>query len=199
MKTLQNIFILFAFMGLILAGCSHQSQSPVSPAIQSIKTSASPQKSNNVEYEFSSTPDPFTANPADYIKIAGNTLHMKNYPVTDRIVAPEEPRGAGRMDHVLSLMLDIRTGEGPCHGSFKLYPEVTEGGYWEGRYEGYRSKTDDPYVFTLPLKLEADGNGGTIDGMQMFTKANLIVYSNAEYYPLPIYWIATGSGVIKEH
>ncbi|MBN1892961.1 hypothetical protein JW906_00620 [bacterium] len=199
MKTLNSVLVLIALMGAVLVGCSDlfkSSESPVEPTMEALPPLA---KSSNVEYEFSNSPEPLTANPADYMKIAGNTLHMKDYPVTDIITAPGEPRGAGRMEHVLSLMVDVRTGEGTCHGSFKLYPEVTEGGYWEGTYEGYRSKTEDPFVFTLPLKCVSHGKGGTIDGMQGLMKANLIVYTNAEYFPLPIYWVGTGTGVIKEH
>lgn len=196
MKALKYFAVLFFFIGLLVAGCSDESQSPVSAlendALEKVK---------NVEYTFSSAPEPFTANPADYMKIAGRTLHLKNYPVTD-IVSATDSRVTGRMEHVLSLKLDVITGEGPCHGKFILTPTdlaATGGGVWEGTYEGFRSKTDDPFVFMLPLKLVAHGKGGTIDGMQGFMEADLVVITNDVYYPLPISWTATGTGVIKEH
>jgi len=194
MKALKCVLVLFSFLWLTLVGCSDKTQSPVDPLGQG----SLEKDKKNVEYTFSSSPKPFTANPDDYKKIAGRTLHMKDYPVTDMVTATDL-RAGGRMEHLLSLTLDVITGEGPCHGSFTLFPDVTEGGIWEGTYEGYRSKTDDPFVFTLPLKLVAHGKGGTIDGMQGFMKADLIIYTNDEYYPLPIYWVGTGTGVIKEH
>lgn len=195
MKAIQGLLVLFTFLFLALLGCSDQLQSPVAPAEQS-----SLDKVTITEFTFTNSPEPFTENPYNYMKIVGRTLHMKDYPVTDIVIATD-PRVNGRMEHILSLKLDIVTGEGPCHGSFKLYPDpdVTNGGYWEGTYQGYRFKTNDPYIFVLPLKLVAHGRGGTIDGMKGFMDANLNVYTNPDYYPLPIYWTGEGTGVLKEH
>lgn len=195
MKMLKSVLVLFSFVGLMLVGCSDQSQLPVAPIDQS-----SLDKIVITQFTFTSTPGPFTANPNEFMTIVGTTLLLKKYPVTDNVVA-SDPRLTGNMEHVLSLKLDIYTGEGPCKGSFKLYPDpaVANGGYWEGTYHGYRSKTDDPFVFMLPLKMVAHGRGGSIDGMQGFMDANLTVYTNPEYYPLPIYWTAAGNGVLKEH
>jgi hypothetical protein len=189
------VAILFVLLGLVFLGCSDQSQSPVFPTEQSFLN-----KAIISNFTLTSTPAPFTADPNDYINIAGRTLHLMNYPVTDNVVATDS-RMTGHMDHILSLKLDVVTGEGPCNGSFKLYPDpsITDNGYWEGTYEGYRSKTDDPYVFTLPLKMVLHGKGGNIDRMQGFSDVNLTVYTNSDYYPLPIYWNADGTGVIKEH
>ena len=194
MKTILSAFALFAFIFLVMLGCSDQLQSPVAPAEQS-----SLNKVTITEFTFTNSPLPFTANPYDYMNIAGRTLHMKDYPVTDIVIAAD-PRVNGRMEHILSLKLDTVTGEGPCNGSFKLYPDPeVDGGYWEGTYQGYRSKTDNPYVFVLPLKLVAHGRGGTIDGMKGFMEANLTGYTNPDYYPLPIYWTGVGTGELKEH
>ena len=194
MKTILSVIVLLTFLFLVMLGCSDQSQSPVAPAEQS-----SLDKITITEYTFTNSPEPFTANPYDYMKVVGKTLHMKDYPVTDIVIATDL-RANGRMEHVLSLKLDVITGEGPCNGSFKLYPDPeVNGGYWEGTYEGYRSKTDDPYVFVLPLKLVAHGKGGTIEGMKGFMKAGLTVYTNPAYYPLPIYWVGAGTGELKDH
>jgi hypothetical protein len=196
MNALKYFAVLFFFIGLLVAGCCDESQSPVS-ALEN----GALEKVKNVEYTFTSAPEPFTANPANYMIIAGRTLHLKDYPVVD-IISATDSRVSGRMEHVLSLKLDVITGEGPCHGKFILTPTnlaATGEGIWEGNYEGFRSKTDDPFVFMLPLKLVAHGKGGTIDGMQGFMKADLVVLTNSSFYPLPIYWTATGNGVIKEH
>ena len=89
-----------------------------------------------------------------------------------------------------------------ANGKWVLTPDdlsTTGGGVWEGIYEGFRSKTDNPYIFTLPLKMVGHGKGGTIDGWQSFIKVDLIVYTVAASHQLPVYWYATGAGVIKEH
>lgn len=196
MKKFASSIFLFAILFLAMLGCSDQYQFPVGPAEQS-----SLDKIIITEISFTSSPQPFTANPYDYIFIAGRTLHMKNYPVTDNVVA-SDARITGAMEHVLTLKLDIVTGEGPCNGKFVLTPTdlgTTGGGVWEGTYEGYRSKTDNPYIFMLPLKMVVHGKGGTIDKVQGFMDATLTVYTNATYYPLPIFWTAVGNGIIKEH
>ena len=41
------------------------------------------------------------------------------------------------------------------------------------------------------------GKGGTIDKMQVFNTADLIVYTIPESHQLPVSWVATGTGVIK--
>jgi len=196
MKKFRCAIVMFAFLFLAMLGCSDQSQSPVTPAEQS-----SLDKVIITEFTATSIPVlPSNVNPFDYINIAGRTLHMKDYPVTENVVS-SDPRITGRMEHLLTLKLDVVTGEGPCHGSFRIYPDplVTDGGYWEGTYEGYRSKTDNPYVFNLPLRMVSQGKGGSIDGMQGFTDATLTVLTNPAYYPLPIYWSAQCTGFIKEH
>ena len=44
MKALKCFLVLFSFLGLILVGCSDQSQSPVSPTDQSINASSALEK-----------------------------------------------------------------------------------------------------------------------------------------------------------
>lgn len=198
METFKCIPLLFVFIGFILIGCSNKSQSPVSP-----KEPISLEKNNNkVEYTVSSVPislDPSIV-PA-YMKIVGRTVHLKDFPVTDAVTS-SDPRFTGKMEHQLSLKLDLITGEGPCNGKWTLTPDdlaSTGGGVWEGTYEGFRSKTDDPFVFTLPLKMVAHGKGGTIDGWQAFTDADIIGYTTPESFQLPVYWTVTGSGVMIMH
>src|SRR3990170_1686620 len=45
MKTLKCVLVLFAFVGLLLLGCSDQLQSPVSPTDQSVQAPGSLEKS----------------------------------------------------------------------------------------------------------------------------------------------------------
>ena len=196
MKTLSCALLLMASMAFVLLGCSDNSALPVSPTDQSAGAPASLGKSTNVEFTLTSFP--IYVDPQPDIKIAGRTLHMKNVAVVDLVTATDT-RVSGRMEHYLSLKLDIYTGEGPCHGSWTSEPAGANGGKWEGTYEGYRSKTSEPFVFTLPLKLVARGRGGNIDGMQTFMTATLRVTTDLAHYPLPTGWTAVGEGFIKEH
>jgi len=197
MKTFKCILILLAFTLLLITGCSDKSQSPVS------SNELLPlEKNNKIEYTVTSVPillDPTIA-PA-YMKIAGRTIHLKDFPVIDSVTS-SDPRFTGKMEHQLSIKLDLITGEGPCNGKWTLTPdnlELTGGGIWEGTYEGYRSKTDVPFVFTLPLRMVAHGKGGTIDGWETFTDAIVTGYTAPESYQLPVYWTVAGSGVMIEH
>ncbi len=197
MKAFKSVIVLFTFVGFIFVGCSDESQSPISPADQG---SLAKDKKNA---EFTITSVPFLLDPTivgDYMKIAGRTIHLKDFPVIDA-VSGSDPRMTGKMAHELSLKLDLITGEGPCIGKWVLTPDdlsTTGGGVWEGIYEGFRSKTDNPNIFTLPLKMVGHGKGGTINGWQSFTEVNLTVYTVPESHQLPVYWFATGTGVIKE-
>ncbi len=196
MKTLSAVLLLAASVAFVLVGCSDNSAVPVSPTDQAAQPPTSLGKSNNVGFTISSHPIWFDQQ-AGY-KIAGGTLHMKDVAVWDDVTS-SDPRGTGIMKHYLTLKLDVYTGEGPCHGSWTSEPAAANGGKWEGTYEGYRSRTSNPLVFTLPLKMVAHGRGGNIDGMQMFTTATLTVYTDPAHYPVPIYWEAVGDGFIKEH
>jgi hypothetical protein len=198
MKTFTYTIMLLAFVGLSLFGCADKSSSPVAPTDNSAQAPDSPKKYRNVDFTISTYPIWVTPEPNMWL--AGRELHMKDVAVWDTVFS-SDPRIAGRMEHHLTLTLDVITGEGPCHGSFTTItdPNVTGGGVWVGTYEGYRSKTSDPFVFLLPLRLEGHGRGGTIDGMQMFCKADLTVYTDATNYPVPTFWTSKGEGFIKEH
>jgi hypothetical protein len=80
------------------------------------------------------------------------------------------------------------------------------GGVWEGTYQGYRSLSLPPtttpayipfppswqYEFELPLKVEAHGTGGNIDGMKL-SATNVI---RAHGTP-PAYWYGNSVGSYK--
>jgi len=199
MRPLSFVFLLMAGLAFVLVGCSDNSAVPVSPTDQSVQMPVSLGKSTNVPFELiSSFPIEVPADILPYLKIAGRTLHMKDVPIVDLVTASDS-RVSGRMEHLLSLKLDSETGEGPCQGSWTSEPVGAGGGKWVGTYEGFRSGTADKYVFTLPLKMVGHGRGGTIDGMQLFTNATLLVSTDPDHYPLPTGWLATGTGIIKEH
>ncbi len=198
MKTVSLALLLMACAAFVLVGCSDNPAGPVSPTDQPAQVPIPLEKHrDNPDFTFREQNDGFDHNPEKWL--AGKILHMRNVHAFE-IVQATDPRVTGRMEHYLSLSLNIRTGEGPCHGSFTLAPEGMTDGIWEGTYEGYRSKTDNPFVFTLPLKLVAHGRGGSIEGMQAKMTITLTVLTNAAYYPAPIYWYGTdGVGFMNEH
>ena len=203
MKILSVALLLMAGLAFVLSGCSDNSTTPVSPTDQLSPALAPLEKSNEVTSSFSlSLPKNFIGGD---MWIAGGKLHIKKFEVQEMAVT-SDARVAGLMTNYLSLTVDNATGEGPCNGSFTIAPTVTEGGVWEGTYQGYRSKTDNPFVFALPIKGVAHGKGGTIDKMQLFLKITLTVYTSLPDVPrppiplqAPIHWEGDGVATIKEH
>ena len=166
MKALKCVLVLFAFVGLMLVGCSDKTQSPVSPTEK-----GSLEKAVITNFTFSHFPiaPPFGGE----IKLTpGGKWQLKKVGVKE-LVTSSDPLVSGIMIHYLSATMDAVTGEGPVHGTFTLTPEAdVAGGIWEGTYEGYRSKTPGSDIyFTLPLKVVGHGRGGTIHGMQLFEKS----------------------------
>ena len=209
MKILSVALLLMASMAFVLVGCSDNSAVPVSPTDQSTLAPASLEKSNKVDFTFEEHNIP-PAVPAK-MWVADGVLQIRDAHAFEVVDAGLTSPVTGTMEHYLSLSLNVVTGEGPCHGSFTLTPTnlavVGDGAVWVGTYEGYRSKTSVPSVFTLPLKLVAHGRGGNIDGMQakMTVTLNVLVWvglPNPLYppYPAPYYWSGTnGAGTIIQH
>jgi hypothetical protein len=199
MKILSLALLLMAILALVLLGCSDNSAVPVSPTDQSVQAPASLGKSNNVTAPFFlNSLKNFVGGQVRYV---GRNLQIKKYEVWEDFQTTET-RVSGQVKHYLSLTVDVATGEGPCHGSFTINP-TTGNGVWEGTYNGYRSKTDNPYLFSLPLKGVAIGKGGTIDKMQLFftITLNVITTGDPAVAPpqVPIYWGGEGSLTVKEH
>ena len=201
MKALSFVLLLAASTVFVLTGCSDNSAIPVSPTDQPVQTPASLEKSNKVDITF--TERNVSIAPPAKMWTAGGVLQIRDAHAFEEVVG-DNPLITGTMEHYLSLSLDLVTGEGPCHGSWTLVPSspsVT--GVWEGTYEGYRSKTSNPSVFTLPLKLVAHGRGGTVDGMQAKMTVTLIVLTpppGTYPYPAPYYWSGDdGAGIIIQH
>lgn len=219
MKTLKCFLVLLAFVGLMLVGCSDQSQSPVSPSDQvSLEKKV---------VHYVNTMDWPTAPPegGDIKIIPGGNIQFKKVKVIEAVVAKDlngDPDNlvTGQMEHYLSTMIDGETGEGRVHGSFTIIPVGGgEGAKWEGTYEGLRSyngltAVDIPdflpfpdgvyHNWSLKLKLEGHGKGGLIDGWQMFSEHTLIIinFGNdpTNYpFPMPQFWFGNGSGFYKGH
>jgi hypothetical protein len=205
MKTLSFALLLAASAAFVLVGCSDNSGVPVSPTDQSVQRPGSLEKSNKVDVTFEEHNLPPAVPGKKWVE--GRVLHITDVHAFEDVEG-DSPLIAGTMEHYLNLSLDIYTGEGPCHGSWTLVPsDPSVTGVWEGTYEGYRSKTNDPSVFALPLKLVGHGRGGNIDGMQakMTVTLRVLVWVGTPPpgippFPAPYYWSGNdGAGTIIQH
>jgi len=183
-------------MGLLLIGCSDKSQSPVTAVDEQVSL----EKAVTTYYTFTDSPIGFTGE-GEVKAIPGGKLQLKKFGVIE-LHTSSDPLVNGIMVHNLSITIDAVTGEGPCEGSFTLTPanNAAEGGVWEGKYQGYRSISNVPGEWTLPLKVEGHGKGGIIDGMQVFANTVLTVRADDPVTaPLPSYWTGVGEGFYKSH
>jgi len=188
MKSLKCLIVLFAFVGLVLVGCSDEQQSPVTPIDQ-----ASLEKVIITNFTFSHFPIGLTGE--GEVKLVGGNWILKDVGVIELIIS-SDPLVAGTMTHYLSGRMDAVTGEGPVHGYWTSVPqENTGGGVWEGNYEGYRSKMPgSDTLFVLPLQLVGHGRGGTIEGMQIRQNSNITAWGTP-----PAGWYGSGDGFYKSH
>ena len=190
--------LVAAMLMFVLVGCSDNATPPVAPADGSAKAPTL-QKPDEVSVPVSFN-GPKTLTGEGEMWTAGGKLQMKRFGVRE-LVQTAEPRIAGPMLHYLSQTADLQTGEGPCHGTLTIYPPAAGGGVWEGTYHGYRSRTANPAIFTLPLNVVGHGKGGTIDGMKITLTVVLTVFTGPPYAPplVPYHWVGSGVGILKEH
>lgn len=206
MKALKCFLVLSTFVGLMLVGCSDESQSPVSPTDQ-----ASLEK--KATHYFTMTDMPLEVGTEGIVYLPnGNVKYKKRW--IKELITCDDPFLAGIMEHYLSTMIDAETGDGAVHGSFITTPNDPDvKGNWEGKYVGYRSYIGEEnvdlsafglpdglyHVWTLPLKLEGHGKGGKIDKYQIFMTSTLTIYGLEATFPEPVFWRGSGSGFYKEH
>ena len=188
MSTAKFFFVLLAFVGLWLVGCSDKSQSPVTPIDQS-----SLEKVIITNFTFEHQPTGLTGEGT--VKLVGGNWILNDFGVIEQFTS-SDPLAAGTAIHYLSATMDAVTGEGPVHGSFTMTPEANVGGgVWEGTYTGYRSKMPgSDTLFVLPLQLVGHGSGGTIEGMQMRENTTIIAWGTP-----PVGWYGSGEGFFKSH
>jgi hypothetical protein len=190
MKTTNFFFVLFAFVGLLLVGCSDEKQSPVTPIDK-----GSLEKVIITYFTSSHHPiPPYIIDPGE-VKLVGGNWILKDVGVIEQVTS-SSPLSGGTMIHYLSARMDAVTGEGPVHGSFTIIPDVnTGGGVWEGNYTGYRSKMPgSDTLFILPLDVRGHGRGGTIDGMQLSLDDVITAWGTP-----PVGWFGSGEGFFKSH
>lgn len=188
MGATKFLVALIILVGLLLAGCSDEQQSPVAPTDQ-----GSLEKVTMIYFTSADMPIGLTGEGT--IKLVSGNWIMKDVGVIEDITS-SNPIVAGTMTHYLSCTINAVTGEGPVHGYWTIVPQGnTGGGIWEGNYTGYRSKMPgSDTLFVLPLQLVGHGRGGTIDGFQMRHNATITAWGTP-----PAGWYGSGDGFYKSH
>jgi hypothetical protein len=173
MKTLKCVLALFAFVGLMLVGCSDESQSPVSPSDQSIQASSSLQK--NVIRKFLGEEGPNLADPGLVVpepKIADGKTIFKGIKLNTYFKAdfldggPDLLSGYGKLE--LNSIIDNATGAGFTWGKLTITPTnpAANGGVWEITWHGNGYVHPSTGMTITPLKWVGHGKGGAVNGMQ---------------------------------
>ena len=199
MKTLKCVLVLFAFVGLLLLGCSDQLQSPVSPTDQSISGLGSLEKSIIREFTAIMVPtggDPnagFTKYPDGKIIMRGilQTINLNvTYP-DGRTDLPDLLSGTGDLE--LNGTVDIIAGTGFFWGKLTLTPAAPEalGGQWQLTWHGKGILGASGWI--VPLKELGHGEGGALTGIQVFLDNN--IKAAPAFFP----WTGAVNGYTKSH
>lgn len=203
MKALKCVLVLFSFVGLMLVGCSDQSQSPVSPNDQSLKSPTSLQK--NIIRPFTGKEYPTSVvSPGDAHEASDGKTITKGVLFTTRFEAtfsdgkPNLLTGNGFLE--LNSIFDINIFEGFTWGKLTVTPDNPDalGGVWEISWHGKMFLGPDPttgeIVTICPLKWVGHGKGGAINGMQLHGD-DIIKYKG------PMNWYGDGGTncYVKEH
>jgi hypothetical protein len=214
MKALKCFLVLFSFVGLMLVGCSDQSQSPISPDDQLSLDKKEIHYFTIKDFPVP-PPYPYVIDPGVKQHLPNGDIHYKKVGVFEFTEARDldgniDPLVTGLIENYLSTMIDGETGSGPANGktlSANLPGQEVEG-FWETNWEGYRSYVGKKYFdlpigsgeyhyWALPLKMVGHGKGGLIDKMQMKVEATIIIFSDDTNFPEPIFWSGSGSGFYK--
>jgi hypothetical protein len=185
MKTTKFLFVLLAFVGLMMSGCTDE-QSPVAPIDQ-----------NSLEkviiIPFTSVNFPVAILDPGTVKVEDGKWIIRKIKIAERMnTVPAQY--SGLMVHYLSGTLDYITGEGLVWGSFTIIPDDPNfGGVWEGSYNGQRTRTGAS-EWQIPLKTVGHGKGGTLQGMQIFGNTIITAYDTP-----PTAWSGVGEGYIKSN
>lgn len=168
MKSLKCALVLFSFMGLMLVGCSDESQSPVSPVDHS-------SMEKNIIRPFISKEGPNLADPGLIVpdpKITDSKtifmgIKMNTYfEATFLDGGPDLLSGYGKLE--LNSITDNATGAGFAWGKLTLTPTnpAANGGIWEISWHGNGYIDFSTGMSITPLTWVGHGKGGAINGMQ---------------------------------
>jgi hypothetical protein len=204
MKALKCFLVLFSFVGLLLVGCSDESQLPVSPTDQSINASSA------LEKKF--PPREFTG---ESIPTGVDDPGIYKYPLpTDEKILLLNHRGPASFTAVylagdvgldllsgpgeveINGLTDLRTMIGKWHGKLTLTPSEAGGGEWQFVWHGTATFSYSAWNGTpgwiIPLKEEGHGTG-SLTGMQC--RMELTIYAPPDLST----WKGKAQGFIYYH
>ena len=189
MKTSHCVMAILALVGLMLAGCSDQQQSPISPVCSNVPGSL--QKVETLQYTGYDFPvaliDPGNVREEGGKRITQHLLIQERLMTTTPLIT-------GTMDDDICLRVDIATGEGSFNGKGTVTPDdPSVGGVWHWSAHGQTVRTGES-EWTTSMDLVGHGQGGRIQGMQLFARGTLISVSNP-----PAGWAGTVEGYIKSN
>lgn len=204
MKTLKCALALFAFLGLMLVGCSDESQSPISPTNQSVDVLGSLEKKLPPR-EFTGDAIPTgVIDPGIYkyplptdekillLNHRGPTSFTAVYLAGD--VGPDLLSGPGEVE--INGLTDLRTMTGKWHGKLTLSPTEAGGGEWQFVWHGTATFSytawDGGPGWIIPLKEEGHGTG-FLTGMQC--RMVLTIYAPPDLST----WKGEAQGFIYSH
>ena len=182
MQKLKCVLVLMSFAGLMLVGCSDQTQSPVSPSDKS-----SLQKSFTREFTGTNTPVEvinlgIQTYPDGKVKVRNHmarTVLAATYLPGD--IGPDILSGSGEVE--INGLIDMNTVIGPWQGTFKLTPEGAGGGIWQFTWHGTSAFSPTGWQggpgFIIPLQETGHGEGGNINGMQC--RMEVTIYSALDF------------------
>ncbi len=198
MKTKIFFFALFAFMGLLLVGCSDEQQSPVTPIDQGSLEKV-------INREFTANEFPTGIIDSGIFRYPDGKILFSGHRGTvwfdaDFLPGDTDPdllTSPGEIE--INGMIDPVTGVGQFHGKLLLTPESPEtgGGEWVFTWNGDATFSLTAWNggpgWTLTLRDLGHGNGGSLTGMQC--RVDLIV----TFPPDMSTWTGTGHGFILSH
>lgn len=190
MKTTKFLFVLFAFVGLWLAGCSDEPQSPVSPTDQS-------SLAKDIIREFTGTDYP-----TGLIDPGTTTTHNGIMKIRDmhqsfafEVVFTDGGIDllSGNGDLELNANIDWNDGTGFWWGKKTLTPSTPEALGGQFKFNWHGSATLGPSGWTLTLQEVGHGEGGSLTGIQCF-------FDNIITAPTDIStWSGSLEGNLKTH
>ena len=207
MKLLSLVLLLFASIGFVLLGCSDNSAVPVSPTEQSVGVPLILAKYTETPFEGFMWQDVnapgFLVDPG-VVKSPDGKILIKG--VKQKVLcAATFPAGetdlfSGNGVVTMNGIADPNTGVGDFYGKITVTP-TNGGGVWELTWHAkgtFGPITDPlgllcPFCWTLALKEQGPGKGGTLTGMHVFMENNVLVS------PDFIMWTGAYTGVIKSH
>lgn len=184
--------LLMATLAIMTVGCSDDSALPVSPTDQSGQAPTLLGKISTTEFTAQVWPigliaEPITKFPDGKVMVKGIRQPVMVTAVFGS--SPDLLTGTGEVE--INGLSDYNAGVGQWYGKLTITPDV--GGVWEFTFHGTATLDWGTLEWTIPLKEEGHGKGGSLTGMQCrmenIITANFMLNS----------WTGAAQGVITSH